>query len=188
MSELKSALMVIDVQVGHFAGKKPLYKANELVENINILIDSSRSINYPDKILIFFIQHSNNHNLIKGTEGYTYHPEIHLQENDPIFYKTKPSAFEEADLYSFLQSNDITNLFIVGLLSNACIKANAIAAHKLGFQVTLIHDAHSCLGDEKEGKRIVDDINKKLSAKGVVGLESTEGHVTGFLNLDMPKR
>ncbi len=186
MSEVKSALMIIDVQLGLFTDRKPLYKAKELICNINLLIDSTRYVSYPE-ILIFFVQHSNKRNLIKGTDGYKYHPDIHLQEEDPIFYKTKPSVFEETDLHSFLQSKNITQLFIAGLLSNACIKANAIASHKLGYNVILVHDAHSCLGSEKEGKKIVNDINKELPAEGVVGLESTIGYVCGFLNLDMSK-
>ncbi len=186
LSEVKSALMVIDVQLGLFTDRKPLYKAKELICNINLLIDSTRSVNYPD-ILIFFVQHSNKCNLIKGTGGYKYHPDIHLQEDDPIFYKTKPSVFEETDLHPFLQSKNVTQLFIAGLLSNACIKTNAIASHELGYNVILIHDAHSCLGSEEEGKKIVNDINKKLPAEGVVVLESTRGYVCDFLNLDMVK-
>ncbi len=170
MSLIYSALIVIDVQLGLFTDKTPIYKEEELIENINLLIDSARSTN----TLIVFIQHSNDTLLEKDSEGYNYHPDIHLQEDDLIYYKTKGSVFEENDLHSFLQSKGITTLFITGLMTNACIKNNSIASHKLGYEVFLVQDAHSTCGDEKKGKKKVDGINKKLSTEGIVELISTD--------------
>ncbi len=155
-----SALMVIDVQLGLFTAKEPIYNADELIDNINHLIDFARS----SDTLLIFVQHSNETRLKKDSEGYNYHPDIHLQEDDLIYYKTKGSVFEENDLHSFLQSKGITTLFITGLMTNACIKANSIASHKLGYKVFLVQDAHSTWGDEKKAKKKIEEINNQLSS------------------------
>ena len=163
------ALMVIDVQLGLFTGEIPIYKPDELFKNINYLIDSARASN----VQIVFVQHANNRNLIIGTEGYKIHPKIHLEKNDLIFKKTKPSVFIETDLHSFLQSKNINTLVITGTLSNACVRSNCKAAKKLGYNVLLVSDAHSCWGDEKKAKPKIAEINKKLSSDGIVDLIPT---------------
>ena len=84
MISIKStALMVIDVQLGLFTGKTPIYNEEELLHNINTLIDAARKTN----MLVFFIQHANDNILQKRTEGYQYHPDIHLKKDDHIFYQ-----------------------------------------------------------------------------------------------------
>jgi len=165
----KSALMVIDVQLGLFIRKTPIYNAETLFTNINSLIDSARVANIP----IVFIQHSNDNSLVKGTKEHQYHPEIHIKTDDLIFHKTKLSAFIETHLHSFLQSKNITTLIIIGTLSNVCVRANCRAAKKLGYKVFLVEDGHSCLGAGKKGKSKVEEINKQLSTENTVELIAT---------------
>jgi nicotinamidase-related amidase len=59
-----SALIVIDVQTGLFHRKTPIFKEQELLDNINSLENYARSINIP----IIYIQHSNESTLVKGSD------------------------------------------------------------------------------------------------------------------------
>jgi len=164
-----TALVVIDVQVGLFT-KKPIYKENELLENINHLTNSARSADIP----IIWIQHANEEVLLKGTESYNIHPELSPQDSDLFFHKTVTSAFEETDLHQVLQSKGIKQLVISGTLTNACVKGNCKAAKKLGYSVILAKDAHSMWSDEKTGKEKIDKHNKKLVDDGIVTLKASK--------------
>jgi nicotinamidase-related amidase len=52
----ETALLVIDVQKGLFEKTTPIYRAKQVLENINTLINKARQENVP----VVFIQHSNN--------------------------------------------------------------------------------------------------------------------------------
>ena len=164
-----SALVVIDVQLGLFT-KKPIYKEEELLRNINSLTNSARLA----KIPIVWIQHANEKVLIKGTESYNIHPKLNPHDDDLFFHKTVTSAFEETDLHQALQSKGIEQLVITGTLTNACVKGNCKAAKKLGYTVVLVEDAHSLWGDKKIGKEKIDQHNKKLADDGIVTLKNTQ--------------
>ncbi len=164
-----TALVVIDVQVGLFT-KKPIYKEDELLENINHLTRKARSANIP----IIWIQHANEAVLIKGTESYNIHPKLDPQDSDLFFHKTVTSAFEETDLHQVLQSKGIEQLVITGTLTNACVQGNCKAAKKLGYSVVLAKDAHSLWDDEKTGKEKIDHHNKKLADDGIVTLKASK--------------
>lgn len=165
----KSALVVIDVQLGLFT-KKPIYKEDELLENINYLTSNARSASIP----IIWIQHANEKVLVKGTESYNIHPKLNPTKDDLFFQKTVSSFFEETDLHQVLQSKGIEQLVMTGTLTNACVKANCRAAKKLGYSVLLVKDAHSLWGDEKTGKEKIDQHNKKLVADDIVTLKATQ--------------
>ncbi|NPE07840.1 MAG: isochorismatase family protein [Asgard group archaeon] len=172
MSEIwkNTVLVVIDVQLGLFTGKKPIYKEDELLENINYLTSNARSANIPT----IWIQHANESVLIVGTESYNIHPKLQPVKDDLFYYKTVSSTFEETDLHEVLQSKGIEKLVMTGTLTNACVKANCRAAKKLGYSVVLVKDAHSCWGNEKTGKEKVAHHNKKLVDDGIVTLKATQ--------------
>ena len=166
----KTALVVIDVQLGLFTGKKPIYKEESLLDNINHLTSNARSANIP----IIWIQHANEKVLVKGTESYNIHPKLKPFEDDLFFHKTVSSAFEETDLRKVLLSKGIEKLVMTGTLTNACVKANCRAAKKLGYSVILVKDAHSLWGDEKTGKEKINQHNKKLVADDIVTLKAAQ--------------
>ncbi|NHJ47659.1 MAG: cysteine hydrolase, partial [Asgard group archaeon] len=145
----KTALIVIDVQVGLFRMKRPIYKAEELLENINKVTDKARKAGIP----VIYVQHANKSKLAKETEGYNIHPSLKPQKEDPRYHKTVGSAFEETSLHEDLQKKGIETLVITGLMTNACINKNSRAAKKLGYKVILVSDGHSRdAKEEKQGK------------------------------------
>jgi nicotinamidase-related amidase len=58
-----SALLVIDIQSGLFERATPIYNAEGVLENINLLINHTRISNVP----VVFIQHSNDKTLVKDS-------------------------------------------------------------------------------------------------------------------------
>ena len=65
----KSALLVIDVQKGLFQKNTPIYKADELLDNITALVKKAQAAEVP----VFYIQHSDQRDLAFGSEGWQLH-------------------------------------------------------------------------------------------------------------------
>jgi nicotinamidase-related amidase len=167
----KTALIVIDVQVGLFRMKRPIYKEEELLENIKKVTEKARKAG----IQVIYIQHANKSILVKDTEAYNIHPSLNPQKEDPRYHKTVGSAFEETSLHEDLQKNGIKTLVLTGLMTNACINKNSRAAKKLGYNVILVSDAHSRDAKEEEkGREIVEKYNKQLEKEGIVKLMTTK--------------
>lgn len=79
-----SALLVIDVQNGLFSKPTPIYKEQELLENINSLRDEFDQ----QGGAVFFIQHSNQNLLVKDSDNWQFHPQLRTGEYDLIIDKT----------------------------------------------------------------------------------------------------
>lgn len=154
-----TALLLIDVQQGLF--RKSTYQPESLLNNINILIDRARRSGAP----VFFIQHSGAKTLVKGSPEWQLHPELHLLATDPIIHKQHGNAFEDTALDAALQSGNVTNVVIAGLVTHGCVKATCIGALDLGYRVILAQDGHSNFS--KQPARVIEEWNHKLSAMGV---------------------
>jgi nicotinamidase-related amidase len=155
------ALLVIDVQQGLFRKSTSIYKAEELLENINMLIDRA----HQDCVPVFYIQHSDTETLAKGSQDWQLHAQLHPQNIDTIIHKQHGNAFEDTNLEKILQSKNITNLVITGLVTHGCVRATCIGAKQLGYRVILVKDGHS--NYSKDAPRIIEKWNRLLSAKNV---------------------
>ena len=158
------ALLVIDVQQGLFS--KSTYKAEQLLHNINTLIERA----HRDGVPVFFIQHSGAKTLVKGSQDWELHPQLHLLATDPIVHKEHGNAFEDTVLDAALKSGQVTNVVVTGLVTHGCVRATCIGALQLGYRVTLVKVGHSSFS--KQAARLIDEWNQKLSAMNVV-LRST---------------
>jgi nicotinamidase-related amidase len=69
--------------------------------------------------------------------------ESDLATDNVVVTKTWYSAFKDTSLFTELRDREITDLYIGGLLTNACVSATVLDARDLGFEVTLVED---CLG------------------------------------------
>jgi nicotinamidase-related amidase len=135
----RTALLVIDVQNGLFSRATPIYKEEQLLENINTLwgkfVESGGAV--------FFIQHSNDKTLVRGSENWRFHPQLMIGKKDRVIHKTHGNAFEETSLQAELDALGIENLVITGLVTNGCVRATSIGGHDLGYRVVLVEDGHS---------------------------------------------
>ncbi len=161
-----AALLIIDVQQGLFQRSNPVYKAKELLENINALVERAHSADIP----VFYIQHANKSTLVQGSDKWQLHPQMQPVEGDFVIHKRHGNAFKETSLGPELESRQIKKLVATGLLTNACVKATCIAAEKLGYEVILVRDGHSNF--DKQAARVIEEWHKKLG-NGIVELRST---------------
>jgi len=158
------ALLVIDVQQGLF--RKSTYKAEQLLDNINTLIDRAHRSGVP----VFFIQHSGAKTLVKGSHDWELHPQLHRLATDPIVHKEHGNAFEDTVLNAALKSGQMTNVVVTGLVTHGCVRATCIGALQLGYRVTLVKDGHSSYS--KQAAKLIEEWNQKLRVMNVE-LQST---------------
>lgn len=148
-----TALLVIDVQMALFSRPTPIYKADDLISNINSLVEMFQLSN----AFVVYIQHSNNKMLIKDSEGWGFHPDLNFKEDDPFIYKIHGNAFKGTNLKQVLESRGIEDIVITGLVTQGCVKATSIGATELGYRVILVEDGHS--NYHKEAPKIIEEWN-----------------------------
>lgn len=141
------ALLIIDVQNAMIAVDNPVYQANEKIQAIQSLIQKATSKNVP----IIYVQHNETGSEFEnGTKTWEIFEGIKPQENDYIIQKTKADSFYETPLKEVLDQNKIDQLVIVGMQTENCVNATSTRAVVLGYDVTLIKDAHSTWDSENQ--------------------------------------
>lgn len=158
----KTALLVIDVQQGLFQQATPIYRAEEVLKNISILIKQAREAGVP----VIYIQHSNDSGLVMGSASWQLHPWLEPLVGEAIVHKLHGNAFEDTNLAEVLGKDNITNLVIAGLVTHGCVKATCLGALELGYRVTLAGDAHS--NYSKQAAELIEGWNQKLAANKAV--------------------
>lgn len=134
-----TALIIIDMQVDLLSG--PIYKGDELLKNIALLIEKARLANKP----IIYIQHTeqDDESMGKNREGWRIHPLIEPDEEDIVVLKYTPDSFHETRLHEELSSRNIKNIVIAGLQTEYCVDTTCRSAFRLGYNTTLVRDGHS---------------------------------------------
>lgn len=155
-----TALLVIDVQQGLFERSTPIYKADEVLTNINALIDRAREASTP----VLFIQHSNDNTLMKGTPQWKFHPRIQPAAGEPVIQKLEGNAFIGTGLGTLLTKQHVGHLVITGLVTHGCVKSTCLGALELGYRVTLVTDGHSNFSPDAPS--LIEKWNRELGSKG----------------------
>ncbi len=164
-----TALIVVDVQYGLFIRETPIYKADELIRNINHLIENAQSVNLP----IVFIQHCSPR-LMEGSKEWAFHPQLKVIDQATFILKKKPNSFEGTNLKQELEERGIKKLVIVGIWTHNCVQATCKGAKALGYEVILVRDGHSRDGEEKIAKKSIASWNERLSKSNVVLKDTAE--------------
>jgi len=160
------ALLIIDVQQGLFAKSTPFYKADALLKNVGTLVDRAHRAGAP----VFYVQHSDKRALVKGSDDWQLHPDLHPLDMDHIVHKQHGNAFEDTTLGQELKARNIGSLVVPGLVTHGCVKATCLGAKELGYRVILAQDGHSNFS--KQAAKLVEEWNQKLS-KEKIELRST---------------
>ena len=137
---MTQALLVIDVQNGMLSAD-PIYQGEQLLANIRSVLDRACSARVP----VIYVQHDGptGDELEPGTAGWAIHTDVTPQPGEPVVRKTTPDAFHRTSLQDELSKGGIDRLVICGLQSEFCIDTTCRRAFSLGYQVTLVADAHS---------------------------------------------
>ena len=160
------ALLVIDVQNEQFEAATPVYKADQLLQNITLLITKARQEGVP----VFFIQHSADSYLKFGSEGWQLHPRIQPTAGEPIIHKRHGNSFEDTTLQEQLIERGVSRVVVTGLVTHGCVKATCLGALEAGYKVMLVSDAHSNFS--KDAPKVIEKWNQELSNKGTILVET----------------
>ena len=133
-----SALLVIDVQVGLI---EPSYRSTEVLENIRTLLEQAHSSYTP----VIYVQHDEpqGHGLEVGTATWEIHPAITPKEGDAVIHKRASDSFHKTTLQQELERQGIKHLVVVGGQTEYCVDTTCRRATTLGYNVTLVGDAHT---------------------------------------------
>jgi nicotinamidase-related amidase len=131
-----TALLVVDMQrdvVGQ------AYDVDRVVANINTLVAKARAEDVP----VIWVQHSDDDNMPKDSEGWQYIPELERHDDEPLVHKRYGDSFEETDLESLLSERKVGRLVVTGAQTDACIRSTLHGALVRGYDATLVEDAHT---------------------------------------------
>lgn len=154
----KSALLVIDVQNEMFQVNDPVYEGDRLLHNLKQLIAKARSGGIP----VIYIQH-NDEGLKAGSEAWKINPEITPAMSDTVIQKTRPDSFYRTTLEEELKGQGIEHVILAGMQSELCVDTTCRRASSLGYDVTLVSDAHSTWNNSAlTAQQIIDHVNATL--------------------------
>lgn len=87
-----------------------------------------------------------------------YRAEIHSSvapiKNEDIIIKHSPTDFYQTELNNLLQSKNITDVVICGMMTHMCVDATVRAAKDLGYKCTIIQDACATKDLEFQGFKV----------------------------------
>ncbi|WP_053362540.1 cysteine hydrolase family protein [Bacillus sp. FJAT-27251] len=142
---MNQTLLVIDAQQELIDGNQdasPIFNKKQLIRNINMVINKARESGVP----IVFVRDLD---VAKGEgNGFQVHNEIHLPNEARIFDKSATNSFYGTGLIEYLKSQHIQHIVIMGCETQHCIDSAVRTATVSGFDVTLVGDGHSTLGND----------------------------------------
>jgi nicotinamidase-related amidase len=158
-----TALLIIDAQVNMFAEGSSVFEGEKLLHAISRLIAQARTARLP----IVYVQNNGSEGDpdMPGTPGWQIHPAVTPEKGDIVIQKHTPDSFHETNLQSELEARHIRQLIIAGMQTEMCIDATCRRAHELGYDVTLVKDAHSTFDDDElTASQIIAQYNDALRA------------------------
>lgn len=158
----KSALVVIDVQVGVVDWPAAGAAGEEVLANIADLLDRARR----DGVPVIYVQDDEVGDGV-GSPEWQIHPAIAPQADEPVVHKLACDAFYETTLTDELAKHEITRLVICGCRSQYCIDTSCRSAVAHGYDVTLVGDAHTTMENGVlSAEQIIAHTNQTLNGFG----------------------
>ena len=143
-NHLNQILLIIDAQQELMEGNQetgPIFNKESLIKNINTVIEKALAAD----ALVVFIRDLD---VAEGSGGgFQIHREINVPNNSKIFDKSATNAFHGTGLLDYLKSQHIEHIVIMGCETQHCIDSAVRTATISGFDVTLVGDGHSTLGN-----------------------------------------
>ena len=139
---MNKALIIIDMQNDYFEGGK-----NCLVDSHQASLQAAKILEYfrSHSLPVIYIQHLASRPdatfFIPNSVGAEMHENVKPLQNDKIVVKYFPNSFRGTDLLQYLQTNNISDLVICGMMTQMCVDATVRAAKDYGYECTLIGDA-----------------------------------------------
>jgi nicotinamidase-related amidase len=149
----RTAVLLMDLQVDFLdthKGRMPVEKAGaaRVIAAANSVLLSNA---FPGVVVVAIVnafprsQRISNffrhHAAVSGSAGAQLDQRVSLPPGTPIFSKACADAFSNASLHTYLQSCAVTRVCIIGVFAEGCVRATALAARKLGYDVCVPLDA-----------------------------------------------
>lgn len=131
----KSALLIVDVQVGVMA---EVHDRDGVVSRISSLVERSRA----EGVDVIWVQHGDSE-LVEGSTEWQLVDSLRPLPGEPIVRKSYNDAFEETNLESELATRGVSRLVVAGAQTEWCIRSTLHGAIARGYDVVLVGDAHT---------------------------------------------
>ncbi|EAR28489.1 isochorismatase family protein [Pseudoalteromonas tunicata D2] len=141
-SNMKSALLVVDVQNGVFGSTNPPYLSENVISNIKQLLGYASS----SETEIVFIQHEIPGVLEPESDAWQLFSDLAINDSSYKVRKSTPDSFHDTNLKEYLDEKGIEHVLVCGYSTEFCIDRTAYSAASKGYKVTLIEDAHTTHG------------------------------------------
>ncbi len=153
-----TALLVIDMQVGLVSGA---HRESEVVGTIATLLAKARSCG----TLVVYLQHESHDfaPLRRGTPTWQIHRDIAPAEGDLVIPKRASDSFYETPLRRELEARGVRHIVVTGMITEACVDTTSRAALSLGYDVTLVEDAHTTWNGRLPAAQIIEHHNATLA-------------------------
>jgi len=147
-----TALILVDIQNDYFdGGRWTLSKMDEASDNAAKVLAHARKAGN----MIVHIHHeipSDTAPFFRpGSAGAEIHAKVAPKDGEEVILKHKPNSFLNTRLQDTLSSRGITQLVIVGAMSQMCVDATTRAASDLGYKVSVVHNACAARDAEFDG-------------------------------------
>ena len=177
MTERKQALLVIDVQNDFCpGGTLAVPRGDEVIEPLNQLIDEflergapvykSRDWHTPTSKHFAAYGGTWPVHCVQNTEGAEFHPALRDDPRITVISKGLGdtncySAFDETDLATQLQKQNVEEVVVGGLATDYCVKQTVLDALKHGFKVKAVENAMRTVDLQPgDGDRALDEMHE----------------------------
>jgi len=139
------ALILVDFQNDYFPSfpeaKFPLHEPEKAVKNAALILKQFRDEGLP----VIHVQHVSKSDASPffhpNSEGVEIHTSVTPLATEKLIIKQAPNSFLGTDLLETLKALEVSDLVIMGAMSNMCIDAITRAAADMGYKCTVAHDA-----------------------------------------------
>ena len=158
---MKTALVIIDTQLGAFTGEWAMPDGDGLIAACQAAVAHARKHGWT----VLWVQHHEPAGAMDGA-GFAIDPRLAPAGDEARILKVEPDAFSNAALAQLLSSHD--RILLAGLQSDCCVQATALGGHQRGLPVELVADAHHTWPQQDLSAATVrDEVNRRLREAGI---------------------
>jgi nicotinamidase-related amidase len=129
--QVKTALLIVDIQQFYFPGEAPgLVHAEEA----SLAAKEVLRIFREKKQTVVHVRHV-------SSKGFEIHPNVAPLPDEKVITKEQVNCFQKTDLLEFLRNKSITRLVIIGMQTQMCLEAAVRAAHDFGYECLVVQEA-----------------------------------------------
>jgi nicotinamidase-related amidase len=156
---MTTALLIIDIQHALCSGEEAAFGIDSVIEKVNALSGRARASHLP----VILVQHEEDDGSLQfGHEGWALAEGLVTAAEDIRVRKRTPNSFHQTELHQLLQERAVSHVVICGLQTEFCVDTTIRQALPLGYNVTLVSDAHSTTDGALRAEQVIAHHNRTL--------------------------